>query len=78
MLPEGDDSSKPGQVFNLKEERGGMLIKQLIVRHLVDTEITSPCRCIKGKSEWALPLNFHLMKQNLPLLRQESAFWPVR
>jgi len=49
VLPKSDESSKSRQVFNLKEEQGGMLIKQLIIPLLVDTEI--PCARIKGRSE---------------------------
>lgn len=37
-----------------------------------------PMHVYKGRSEGALPLNFCLMKWNLPLLRQEIVFWPVR
>lgn len=73
-FPKGADCSEPGQVSSLNEEEGGMLTKLCHCPPLVDTGVASPCACIKGRPDGALPLNFLLMRGNFPLLTWEVPF----
>lgn len=51
-----------------------MLTKLCHCPPLVDTGVAFPSACIKGRPDGALPLNFHLMIGNLPLLTWEVPF----